>query len=279
MPWSCRGGYCQACLVQAAPGQAPETARHMLTAEQQSAGWLLSCQCQITQDMDVRLHDPARDDVSGRVIATSRAGEVLLLRIAPERPIRFKPGQHLLLWINEHTGRPYSIASLPGEPFLEFHIRLRAEGHFSNAAMKLSVGDTVFLGVPTGALQYDSEWQDRPLLLMAAGTGLSPLQAILRDALERGHHAPMELWHWSTGGCYLAEQLEQLVGEHPSLTLCLRPRSALEDDISTLRIASRRTMALICGDPGFVERLRKPLFLAGLPGRQILDEAFFSRPQ
>ena len=279
VPWSCRGGYCQACVVQAAPGQAPDSATHMLKPEQQSAGWLLSCQCQITQDMDLRMHDPARDDVGGRVVASSRIGNVLILQIAPERPLRFKPGQHLLVWINSHIGRPYSVASLPGEPFLEFHIRLRPNGNFSEAAINLSVGDAVFLGVPTGTLQYDPEWQDRPLLLMCAGTGLAPLQSILRDALSRGHDAPVNLHHWSTADCYLGEHLGQLAEKHPSLTIHLRPRSALEADISQLRIASRRTMALICGDPGFVEYLRKPLFLAGLPGRQILDEAFFSRPQ
>lgn len=279
VPWSCRGGYCHTCLIQARPGQAPDEASAMLTPEQREAGWLLSCQCPVQHDMDLRLHDPARDDLSAQVISVLQINEVLILRIAPQRPLRFLPGQHLTLWINNQLGRPYSIASLPGEPWLEFHIRLRSSGRFSGAAANLAVGDRVFVGAPTGALHYDLEWQDRPLLLLAAGTGLAPLQAILQDALERGHHAPIALWHWSSSDCYLAERLQALAEQHSLLSITLRSRLTMGEDIRQLRIASRRTMALICGDPGFVEQLRKPLFFAGLAGRQVLDEAFHSRLQ
>ncbi|QIB52741.1 2Fe-2S iron-sulfur cluster-binding protein [Pseudomonas sp. OIL-1] len=279
VPWSCRGGYCHTCLVQAQPGQAPAEACHTLTAEQREAGWLLSCQCPVVQDMDLRLHDPTCDDLGADVVSVMHVDNVLILRIAPERPLRFLPGQHLALWLNSQLGRPYSIASLPGEPWLEFHIRLHASGTFSRAAADLKVDDRLFLGAATGTLQYDADWQDRPLLLLAAGTGLAPLQAILRHALERGHAAPIELWHWSTGDCYIAKRLEELADRHPLLTIRLQRRATMADDIRQLRIASRRTMALICGDPGFVEQLRKPLFFAGLPGRQVLDEAFHSRPQ
>ncbi|QJD58781.1 2Fe-2S iron-sulfur cluster binding domain-containing protein [Pseudomonas sp. gcc21] len=279
VPWSCRGGYCHTCLIQAQPGQAPAEACHMLTTEQREAGWLLSCQCPVVQDMDLRLHDPARDDLSAEVVSVTPVDNVVILRLRPERPLRFLPGQHLALWLDSQLGRPYSIASLPGEPWLEFHIRRHASGAFSRAAADLSAGDKLFLGSPTGALQYDPDWQDRPLLLLAAGTGLAPLQAILRHALESGHEAPIELWHWSTSDCYLENRLGELADQHSQLTVKLQRRSTLADDIRQLRIASRRTMALICGDPGFVEHLRKPLFFAGLPGRQVLDEAFHSRPQ
>jgi ferredoxin-NADP reductase len=75
----------------------------------------------------------------------------------------------------------------------------------------------------------------------------------------------------------LQQPLQELAASHPQLTLRLQPRTELAADLTQLRLASRSTLALVCGPPTFVEQLRKPLYMAGLPGRQIIDEAFLSR--
>ena len=279
--WSCRAGQCQTCLVQARPGQASPASTAPLTAHQQQAGWLLSCQCQVIQDMDIHLHDPASDGMGAQLVYKENFSPTLLIiRVKPDRPLRYLPGQHMALWLHAQLGRPYSIASLPTDPYLEFHLRLHSEGAFSAEIAKLVVGDRLALGASGGHLSYDMEWQDRPLLLLAGGTGLAPLQAIAREALRQGHDAPIDLWHWHSDaddGCYMQGRLLQLADEHASFSAHLHKRSTLESDLRQLRLASRSTMALVCGQPGFIEQLRKPLFMAGLPARQVLDEAFISR--
>ena len=277
VPWSCRAGHCQTCLVQTLEGSAPPQANAALSPEQRHSGWLLTCQCQITQDMRLKLHDPARDGLGARVIDLHFASEhILVLRLRPDRPLRFQPGQHVVIWLNSEIGRPYSIASQASEAELTFHLRIHPGGTFSDAIQTLEPGSTLYLGAPSGHFHYDPDWQDSPLLLLAAGTGLAPLQAIARHALASGHQAPIELRHWYDG-CYLQKELHDLAAEHPQLTLQLRPRTELPADLTQLRLASRSTLALVCGPPKFVEGLRKPLFMAGLPGRQIIDEAFLSR--
>lgn len=280
VPWSCRSGQCQSCLVQARPDQVPSAANARLNAEQQAKGWLLACQCRVEQDMHITLHDPALDGLPARISEMRYlADDILLLRLTPERPLRFRAGQHLVLWLNATLGRPYSIASLPGEADLEFHLRLHPDGAFSNAIGQYQAGDKLYMSAATGHFHYDPGWQDTPLLLLGSGTGLAPLQAIARDALQAGHQAPITLWHWSRPdtGCYLAKALTELASHHPRLSLHLRSSAELASDLTQLRLASRKTLALLCGQPAFVEQLRKPLFMAGLPGRQILDEAFISR--
>jgi len=106
---------------------------------------------------------------------------------------------------------------------------------------------------------------------------LGPLQAIARYALEHDHAAPIQLWHWSRGGTgYMAEELQALADQHATLQFEQRALTTLDSDLRTLRVASRAAMALVCGSPDFTERLRKPLFMAGLPGRQVIGEAFVS---
>ncbi|MFD1699610.1 iron-sulfur-binding ferredoxin reductase [Halopseudomonas phragmitis] len=279
--WSCRSGHCQSCLVQAQPGQAPEAACSELDPEQQAQGWLLACQCQVRQDMDLHLLDPAQDGLPAQISRMEYLAEnILLLGLHPERPLRYQAGQHLSLWLDAELARPYSIASLPGEPELQFHLALKAQGQFSQRIQRMNIGERIYLGRANGHCHYQSDWQDRPLLLLGRGTGLSPLQAVARDALKHGHRAAIELWHWhpESGDCYLRSELEKLAQAHPqTLRLHLHPQSQLSSDMASLRLASRHTLALVCGHPEFVEQWRKPLFMAGLPRRQVFDEAFVSR--
>ncbi len=279
VPWSCRAGHCQTCLVQALQGEPPRQAVSGLNPEQRQAGWLLACQCPIEQSMTLKLHDPALDGLGARIVdVRPAAGSILILRLKPDRPLRFQPGQHTVIWLDSELGRPYSIASQPNEPELVFHLRIQRAGAFSDRIQTLEPGHKVHLGAASGHLRYDPDWQDKPLLLLAAGTGLAPLQAIARHALESGHQAPIELRHWhEEQACYLEQSMRELAADHPQLTLRLRPKTELAADLKQLRLASRATLALVCGLPAFVEQLRKPLFMAGLPGRQIIDEAFLSR--
>jgi ferredoxin-NADP reductase len=279
VPWSCRAGQCQTCLVQALDGPVPAQASTGLAPEQRQAGWLLACQCPLAGDMRLKLHDPAHDGLGARIVDMQITGKsVLLLQLKPDRPVRFQPGQHMVVWLDSELGRPYSIASQASDTDLRFHLRVRTGGAFSEKIQIMEPGHRVYLGAPGGHFHYDPDWQDKPLLLLAAGTGLAPLQAIARHALASGHQARIELRHWYDGNeCYLEQELRDLAAAHATLTLHLRPRAELAADLTQLRLASRSTLALVCGPPAFVEQVRKPLFMAGLPGRQIIDEAFLSR--
>lgn len=280
--WSCRAGHCHSCLVQSLKPADIGAAQHGLSPQQQADGWLLACQCQVTQDLQLHLHDPASDGLPATLERLEALpGKVIRLQLRPTRAIRYQAGQHLVIWLTPQLARTFSLASLPGEPLLEFHLQDREGSVFCNALRQLPAGATCHLGAPSGHLNYDPAWHDQPLLLLASGTGLAPLQAIARSALAAQHSAPIHLWHWQTDGapCYLQSALQHLADQHPQLQLQLRPRSALEADLRRLRSPGRNAQALICGSPAFVEQLRKPLFMAGLPGRQILDEAFLSRTE
>jgi ferredoxin-NADP reductase/ferredoxin len=277
-PYSCRAGACHACLVRAEPYQVPAAASQMLDSDLRSQGWLLSCQCNVEQDMDLDIPDPSTSATAARLVSRDLLEpDLLRLRVKPERPFRYRAGQHLVLWLGADLGRPYSITSLPGEEHLEFHVRLRPGGRFSQAVTQLNSDAQVWIGKASGALTYDPAWHGRPLLLLAKGTGLGPLLAVARQALDEAHGAPIAIWHWSrTGRSHLASELATLAARCPELSVHERASAMLEEDLRQLRPASRATMALVCGSPEFTEQLRRPLFMAGLPGRQIMSEAFLS---
>ena len=273
VPYSCRAGSCHACLVHCLAGQPLDALPEALALDKHAQGWRLACQCRVVEDLRLVLFDSRHDGVPAKVSALDWFGDVLRLRLQPERALRYQAGQHVVLWLDE-VARPYSLASLPGEDDqLEFHIDCQRPGAFCDKARGLRVGDEMRLGeLRGGALHYDPDWQELPLWLLAAGTGLAPLWGILREALRQGHRGEIRLLHVARdrAGHYLAEPLQQLPGVKVELVLA----EQMDDALAGLRLASRQTVALVCGASGSVERFARRLFIAGVPRGQVFADVF-----
>ncbi|WP_028695225.1 iron-sulfur-binding ferredoxin reductase [Pseudomonas cremoricolorata] len=277
VPHSCRAGSCHACLVRCLHGQPADARPEALDAAQRAEGWRLACQCRVLDDLHVAPFDPRNDGLPSEVVEVHWLGEVLRVRLLPARPLRYQPGQHAVLWLHG-VARPYSLASLPGEDrYLEFHIDCRRQGAFSERARQLRSADAVSLGeVRGGALHYDPDWHDRPLWLLAAGTGLAPLWGILREALRHGHAGPIRLLHVAheASGHYQADALNELTHKHRSLRVEEVLADQLQEVLAALRLESRQTVALACGAPATVEQFARRLFIAGLPRNQLYADVF-----
>lgn len=280
VPYSCRAGSCHACLVRC-EGEVDDRQPEALSPAQRQDGWRLACQCQVSGDVQVETFDPLRDGVTAEVVATDwLTPSVLRLRVQAQHNLRYRAGQHLVLWAGQ-VARPYSLASLPQEDgFLEFHLDCRQPGQFSDIARRLQVGERLVLGeLHGGALHYDPDWQSRPLWLLASGTGLGPLWGVLREALCQDHQGPIRVIHLAHDATdhYLAEPLAALAARHPQLTVELWTAAELTQALAQLRLVSRQTLALLCGSPASVEAFSKRLFLAGLPRNQLLADVFLPR--
>lgn len=273
VPYSCRAGSCHACLVRCEDGLPLDALPEALALDRHAVGWRLACQCRVVEDLRVEVFDPLRDGVGGTVSELDWFGDVLRLRLRTERSVRYQPGQHAVLWLGG-VARPYSLASLPGEDdYLEFHIDCQHPGAFCDRARGLEVGDVLRVGeVRGGALHYDLDWQDRPLWLLAAGTGLAPLWGIVREALRQGHQGEIRLLHVARdcAGHYMAAPLQQLPGVNVELVMVAQ----LEEALAALRPSSRQTLALLCGAPASVERFARRLFIAGVPRGQVFADSF-----
>ncbi|OUM27746.1 hypothetical protein B8W72_22345 [Pseudomonas putida] len=273
VPYSCRAGSCHACLVHCLDGLPADALPEALALEKHAQGWRLACQCRVVGDLRVAVFDPHQDGIPAQVCALDWFGDVLRLRLRPERAVRYQAGQHVVLW-SEAVARPYSLASLPGEDdFLEFHIDCQRPGAFCSKARGFKVGDSMRLGeLRGGALHYDPDWQGRPLWLLAAGTGLAPLWGILREAMRQGHQGEIKVMHVAHGHVqhYLAEPLQAIEGVSVELVLA----EQLGEALAALRPSSRQTVALVCGSPASVEQFARRLFIAGVPRNQVFADVF-----
>lgn len=147
---------------------------------------------------------------------------VYRVRLQPEGEFSFRAGQYLMVVMGEKDKRPFSIASTPSEKqYIELHIGASELNLYAMAVMdRILKENEILIDMPHGNawLREDSE---RPLLLIAGGTGYSYVCSILLDALERNPKREISLY-W--GGRELShlydfEMLEALSLKYPQLNI------------------------------------------------------------
>lgn len=157
-----------------------------------------------------------------RVVSTAWAtSDIRILQLSPPqgRRLRHAAGQYARIAFAGQPERDYSIASRPGAPLLEFHIRnMGGDGPSQYVATELTEGDTARLRGPFGATYLRPE-KPGPLLCIAGGSGLAPMKAIVEEALAQGLNQPIRLYY---GGrrerdVYLEDHFAALAERHGNL--------------------------------------------------------------
>ncbi|MCH1471885.1 MAG: FAD-binding oxidoreductase [Flavobacteriaceae bacterium] len=103
------------------------------------------------------------------------------------QPFSYTAGQYLTLShtiAGENVRRSYSLCSAPHEGVLRVGIKAIPNGLFSNYAnTQIKVGDTLEVGAPEGRFVYEPNGNNN-LLLLAAGSGITPILSIAKTALK-----------------------------------------------------------------------------------------------
>ena len=122
--------------------------------------------------------------------ATPRAR---IVRLALEgRLFDYRAGQAIVVGPADGRGaKPYSIAVSPREArstgSLELLVGLDAGGSPGSQWGALEPGQLMQVEGPFGSFHLPAGPLEQDLLFVAGGTGIAPLRAMLRDALDRGH--------------------------------------------------------------------------------------------
>src|SRR6266571_671721 len=130
---------------------------------------------------------------------------IAVLTVAPDQPLRYEPGQHVTVQTPRwpHVWRPYSIACRPREDgLIRLHVKAVSGGWVSNALVHhTEPGDELILGPAMGTMKLSSAG-NRNVLLVAGGTGLSPLKAIAEQAVkDSGRHPGRQIFLFYGARC------------------------------------------------------------------------------
>ncbi len=218
VPYSCQRGACESCRGFVRSGEV-ETS--------QSVGqYVLFCQTRPKSDLEIvpreirRIDPAAKSVIDAKVLRVTQAADdvrIVQLRFPPGVRVKFKAGQYLDVILADGEKRSFSMANAPQQSDLAvLHVRVVPGGRFSGEVLPgLSVGDTLRLELPSG--DFWLRPGDKPILLVASGTGFAPIKSILEDAFSKRSTLPMALY-WGARrrkDLYLAELPEQWAVLHP----------------------------------------------------------------
>ncbi|KJS56500.1 hypothetical protein VM98_06770 [Streptomyces rubellomurinus subsp. indigoferus] len=202
-----------------------------------------------------------------------RRPDLAVLRVRTGEPYPYRAGQygtveHPLL---PHTWRQYSMGCAPrGDNEVEFHVRRTGPGGVSAALVEhTAVGERLRLGPPRGSLLPDEDTRD--LLLVAGGTGLAPMKAIVeQQAVHRppGRRVHLFVGARDRGDLYDWSAIAELGLHKPWLTIDPVTSGQLAEAVS--RAGDwRRHLACVSGPAGMVAAVRTGLLAAGMPPAQV----------
>ncbi|TMB45161.1 MAG: oxidoreductase [Chloroflexi bacterium] len=133
-------------------------------------------------------------------------------------------GQHVDVRLTAGDGyqaeRSYSIASPPEGRWVALTVERLDDGEVSPYLVgELNVGDKLELRGPIGGHFVWRAGDNRPLLLLAGGSGVVPLMAMLRHRSSAEHKGPARLLYSSRSltDIIYREELERLAGSNDGL--------------------------------------------------------------
>jgi CDP-4-dehydro-6-deoxyglucose reductase len=299
LPHACRGGTCGSCKAVIVAGDvvyddgAPLRTRQAIARRE-----AYLCCAKPIGDLTLDIAElPARPIGAmfrrparvANIVKPSHDVAIVTLKPPPNAAIRYRPGQYVSLIGDDGRMHAFSIANAPrGDDTLELHVGRIPDGRFTTHVYeRMQVRDIVRFEGPFGEFGFadDAPAVRRPAILVAGGTGIAPIKAMLEVAAQSG--APRELHvYWGSrhrGGLYALDAIaahthvrftpvlsEPIAADAWSGRTGLVHRAVTEDfpDLS-------RCDVYACGSPGLIDAaFRDFTRRAALPADRFFADVF-----
>ena len=204
---SCRTGTCGTCKGKIISGEVEhgDSPLDVLSLEERLQGMALFCCAKAKSDLVIEapevteLRGISIQQMGARVASIDKVSHdvaILKLMLAPGATFGYFPGQYMQVLLKDGSRRSYSMATCTAQGNqLELHIRHKPEGVFSGHVFTALQPKAVLrIEGPFGSFYLRNT--DRPIILLASGTGFAPIQAILEQLRARGDNRRPVYLYW-----------------------------------------------------------------------------------
>lgn len=303
LPYGCKDGACGSCKCKKISGTVVH-GNHQekaLSAAEEAAGMVLTCCATATSDLVLESRQvslegalpvrkmPAR---ISSLVHTSPDVIQLQLQLPASESFQYRAGQYLDVLLRDGARRSYSMANAPHTgPELELHIRHMPGGRFTDLVFgSMKERDIVRIEGPMGSF-FLREDSNKPVVLLASGTGFAPIKALIEHMQERQITRPATLF-W--GGrrphdLYMDDWVRAQCAVMPNLSYVPVVSDALPEDNWRGRTGFVHQAVLedmpdlsgyqvyACGAPVVVESAQRDFSdLAGLDEAEFFADSFTS---
>ena len=306
LPYGCRDGACGSCKSRLLEGRVIHGAHQLkaLSVAEEAAGFILTCCATPQADCVVEARSvPGAGEhpvlkMPSRLLSLERPSHdvaVLRLQLPANQNLQYRAGQYVEFILRDGARRSYSMANAPhalgSPPAIELHVRHMPGGKFTDHVFgALKEKDILRMEGPFGSF-FLREESDKPIILLASGTGFAPIKAIVQQLQHKGIQRPAVLY-W---GCrrwadlYQHDWCLQAAAEMPQLRYLpvLSEPTADEGWTGRTGFVHQAVMAdfpdlsghqvYACGAPVMVESAQRD-FVArcGLPPDEFYADSFTS---
>ena len=226
-PYGCRSGGCWACRGTIIEGEVDYGDFTPRFTEQDIADKsALFCLAMAKSDLTIEMKEISSvkeiviKNLPTRVQEIERLSDDVMkvkLLIPPTERLQFLSGQYIEIVMKDGRRRAFSIANAPfDDKFLELHIKYIPGGDFTEYVFNdMKVRDLLRFEGPHGTFTLQEE-SEKPIIMLATGTGFAPIKSILEHAFAEGVKRPI---HFYWGGrkpadFYSEEMVKQWATEH-----------------------------------------------------------------
>ncbi|MEY4750008.1 MAG: hypothetical protein RIQ60_2222 [Pseudomonadota bacterium] len=307
LPYGCKDGACGSCKSRLISGRVIHGAHQTkaLSEAEEAQGLILTCcatpqsDCVVESRQVVASGQFAVQKLPVRVTALERVVSdvmVMTLQLPANQSFQYHAGQYLEFILRDGSRRSYSMASAwqAGNTTVELHLRHMPGGKFTDQVFgSMKVREILRVEGPFGTF-FLREDTDKPVVLLASGTGFAPIKAIVEHMRARGIERPTRLY-WGArrrADLYQDDWAQQAAAVLPWLNYIPVLSDALPDDGWTGRagFVHQAVMADIpdlaghqvyaCGAPVMVDAARRDFVAAcGLPIDEFYADAFVSEAE
>ena len=202
LPHECTFGGCGTCRIKLASGTVRyEEFPMALTPEEAAEGYALACQARPESDLCISVAssrqvfpEPRRLPATVQRIEAVTEDIVHLTLALPDAGLDFVPGQYMNVLLPDGETRSFYMASASAGQQVDFHVRRIPGGRYTDHWLgQAQAGAALTIEAPLGVFSYHEEdW--RPLIMMATGTGIAPIKAILESLLDKEDCPPVSLY-------------------------------------------------------------------------------------
>ncbi|MDX9994338.1 MAG: CDP-6-deoxy-delta-3,4-glucoseen reductase [Rhodocyclaceae bacterium] len=303
LPYGCKNGVCGACKGKVLAGQIDHGAAQdqALSAAERTAGMALFCCAKPQTDvtLEVREVSGAKDIpvkiLPCRVQSLERVADdvmVIRLKLPTNERLQYLAGQYIEFLLADGKRRAFSLASAPhADDLLEIHVRRVAGGNFTEHIFTtMKEKDILRIEGPLGSF-FLREESDKPIILVAGGTGFAPIKGLVEHALHIGVKRPMHLY-WGAkdrAGLYLHSLAESWAAVHSRFRftpVLSEPDAGWNGRTGLVHEAVladypdlSRYQAYVCGAPAMCEAALKDFTARGLPKDEFFADVFSYAPR
>jgi CDP-4-dehydro-6-deoxyglucose reductase len=206
LPYGCKNGACSSCKGKVLSGDIthkPHQER-ALPKEEEARGVSLFCCAVAHSDLVIEAREVAGSDdypirkMPSRVATMEKLAPdvvVITLQLPANETLKFRAGQYIEFMLKDGKRRSYSLASPPEQDQpLALHIRHLPGGLFTDQVFStMKERDILRFEGPMGTF-FVRDDSDKPMVLLASGTGFAPIKAIVEHLRAQGSQRAMTLY-------------------------------------------------------------------------------------